>query len=83
MQQMLKFCGKGIAIILDAGNGCCSKELQNSKTKKTKTKFPMDKSKATKMKNKDVSQEEAAAIDRGMRHNFFSAKGDQVEDART
>jgi hypothetical protein len=52
-----KVCGKGIAIILDVVGRCCSKELQNSKMKKAKTKFPVDKSKATKTKNKHFSQD--------------------------
>jgi len=37
---------------------CCSKEFQNSKTKKAKVEFPMDKPKATKTKHNDVGQKE-------------------------
>jgi hypothetical protein len=41
------------ATISDVGKRCCSKELHDSKTKKTKVEFPMDKPKATKTKHKD------------------------------
>jgi hypothetical protein len=43
--------------------GCCSRKLQNSKTKKVKVNFLMDKSKTMKTKHKDVDQEETT-VDR-------------------
>jgi hypothetical protein len=42
------------AIVSYAGIGCCLKEFHNSKIKKAKEEFPIDKSKAIKTKYKDV-----------------------------
>jgi hypothetical protein len=49
------------AIVSYAGRQCCLKEFHNSKTKKAKENFPMDKSKPIKTKYKDVGQEEVVA----------------------
>jgi hypothetical protein len=46
------------AIVSDARKRCCSKKFQNSKTKKAKVEFPMDKPKAVKTKHNDVGQKE-------------------------
>ncbi len=54
--------------------GCYSREFQNSKTKKAKTNFPMDKSKVAKTKYKDVNQKEVT-IDKGHATQVFFCKG--------
>jgi hypothetical protein len=49
------------AIVSYAGRGCCLREFHNSKTKKVKAEFLMDKSKVIKTKYKYVGQEEVVA----------------------
>ncbi len=54
-------------------------ELQNSKTKKRKVKFPVDKPKVVKMKHKDANQEEVIA-NKGYVAHLFPTKANQAKE---
>lgn len=51
-------------IVSNVGRGCCSKELNNSKTKKAKVELLVDKPKTMKIKHNDFGQEEVVANER-------------------